>query len=318
MNDIMKHYIKNLKNMPIALSGLALGILGLGNILANELHAYFKIIAIMIAIGFLLILISKKIFHFTVFKDELKHVVIGSFVPTFTMCLMLLANIIATEYLLLGKILWCYAIILHIIIVVIFFYYRAINFNFNHILPSWFIPIVGIAVAPLSVTNIGMLTVAHIIFYIALGGYFIVLPIMLYRLIFGAVVLDNQLPSFAVMAAPPNLCLAAYLTAFSDINPVIVNILLPLAIMMTCLVYIFIIRINHFKIKFIPIYASFTFPLSIGATAIIKYAYYLGLNTTYGKLWYMIGVIELIIASIAIIWVLYKMTQFVIIQLRTQ
>ncbi|MCC2624443.1 MAG: C4-dicarboxylate transporter [Burkholderiales bacterium] len=81
--------------------------------------------------------------------------------------------------------------------------------------------------------------------------------------------------------------------------------------MMTGLVYLSIVRINPRRIKFIPIYASFTFPLAIGATAINKYAHFMGESTEIGKIWYAIGMVEMFDACIIILWVIIRMAHFV-------
>lgn len=64
------------------------------------------------------------------------------------------------------------------------------------------------------------------------------LPIMMYRIIFVEHLDDGRLPTFAIMAAPPSLCLVGYLTSFSNPSEVIIYILLPLAVFMTILVYV--------------------------------------------------------------------------------
>lgn len=81
--------------------------------------------------------------------------------------------------------------------------------------------------------------------------------------------------------------------------------------MMTSLVYISMIRINGFRIAFIPIYASFTFPMAIGSTALIKYSNYIGINSDAGQFWHTLGVIEMTVAVVVISWVLVKMTSVV-------
>jgi tellurite resistance protein TehA-like permease len=223
---------------------------------------------------------------------------------------MVLADVIAQSSLYIGQVLWYFAIILHLFFATSFVYYRAKDFNLNQMLPSWYVPPVGIVVA--CVTGAGMYNslLTHTLFYFGFGCYLIMLPIMMYRLIFGERIQDAHLPAFAIMGAPASLCLAGYLTAFSMPSGVIVGFLLALSLIMTALVYISIFRINHLRISFIPIYASFTFPLAIGSTALLKYAAYLG--STAGYFWHSLGQLEMIFALIVIIWVLFNMTRVVL------
>ena len=81
--------------------------------------------------------------------------------------------------------------------------------------------------------------------------------------------------------------------------------------MMTSLVILSMIRINHFRITFIPIYASFTFPLAIGSTGLIKYSHFVGVATDKGNFWHLLGQAEMILAVIVIAWVLVNMTRHV-------
>ncbi|MCC2624442.1 MAG: C4-dicarboxylate transporter [Burkholderiales bacterium] len=198
------------------MSGLALGASGLGNLLASEIHPSLRHIFTAIAIIILIMISIKKLAHFQTLKSEIANPVAGSFVPAFDMSLMVLASITAEKYLLLGQILWYIAIFLHIIFAISFFYNRFKSFEFNQILPSWYIPLVGIVTACVTSAPMHATQLAQIIFYTGFSFYCLMLPIMMYRLIFGERIHDAQLPSFAIMGAPASLCLAGYLTAFPN------------------------------------------------------------------------------------------------------
>ena len=307
----MKKLVNNLTKLPVAVSGLALGTAGIGNVLALEIHDSLRYVCATIAAIILLLVAVKKLAHPKLLWQEITHPVLGSFIPAFDMGLMVLADIITNFSLVTGQILWYAAIILHLIFAGSFIYHRAKDFDLNHMLPSWYVPPVGIVVACVTGSHMHAPIITHAIFYLGFVLYCIMLPAMMYRLVFGDRIQDAQLPSFAIMGAPASLCLAGYLTAFPNPNPMIVGFLLALALMMTSLVYISMFRINAFRIAFIPIYASFTFPMAIGSTALIKYANYIGMNTAAGAFWHTIGVIEMVIAVLVISWVLIKMTQVV-------
>lgn len=307
----MRKFINNLINLPVAVSGLALGTAGIGNVLALEVHNELRYVCAAIALILLLMVAIKKLAHPSLLWQEIAHPVLGSFIPAFDMCLMVIADIIANFSLLAGQILWYAAIILHLVFAISFIYHRARDFDLNHMLPSWYVPPVGIVVACVTGNHMNAPIITHAIFYLGFTLYCIMLPAMMYRLIFGDRINDAQLPSFAVMGAPASLCLAGYLTAFQNPNPMIVGFLLALALMMTSLVYVSMIRINAFRIAFIPIYASYTFPLAIGSTALIKYANYIGVTSAAGQFWHTVGFCEMMVAVIVISWVLVKMTQVV-------
>jgi len=308
----MKTIVNKLQNLPVAVSGLALGTAGLGNVLGSELHYSLRYICATIALLILTLVLIKKFSHPKTLWAEISHPVAGSFIPAFDMALMVIASIISHHSLIIGQILWYGAIVLHLIFAISFIYHRYRNFDLNHMLPSWFVPPVGIIVACVTGQPMRAEWLTHAIFYAGFSFYITLLPVMMYRLIFGDRIQDAQLPSFAIMGAPASLCLAGYLTAFPEPNEIIVGVLLALSLMMTSLVIISMIRINHYRIRFMPIYASFTFPLAIGATALVKYAHFTGLDSLSGKFWYQVGMAELAFATIVVSWVLLMMSKFVI------
>ncbi|MGL5123919.1 MAG: TDT family transporter [Fusobacteriaceae bacterium] len=291
--------IKKLKNyfkyLPVAQTGLALGVSGVSGAVAIVFSPKALYVGNFISLMLLLPIIIKNILHFDVFKEELKHPTLGSFIPTLDMALMNLSVVIYGFSAVLGKGLWLFCIALHLIFGVSFIYHRFRSWDIKHMVPSWFVPPIGIVVASVNSGLMGMPQLAQTIFYIGFIFYIVMLPIMLYRIIFVEKIDDARLPTFAIIAAPPNLCLAGYLVAFETPNPAMVGFLFPLAIFMTGLLYISIVKI--IKLKFTPVYASFSFPLAIGSTAILKYSKYIeNIDENRGIFWYNIGVVATILA----------------------
>ncbi len=306
----MKSFKELFKSLPVAFTGLALGISGVSGVLAVILSPIFLYIGNFISLMLLLPIIIKNILHFEVFKEELKHPTLGSFIPTLDMALMNFSVILYGFSATLGKGLWLLCIVLHFIFAVSFIYHRFNSWDIHHMVPSWFVPPIGIVVACVDSTLMGMPHLSHALFYIGFIFYIIMLPMMLYRIIFVERIDDARLPTFAIMAAPPNLCLAGYLVAFSNPNPVIINFLFPLGLFMTALIYIAMFRI--FKISFTPVYASFTFPLAISSTAILKYSNYIkAFDLGKGEFWYTFACVAATLATILITGIFIKMMIFV-------
>lgn len=303
--------LSKITKMPLALTGLALGVSGIFNawtlITLNKLFAYLGAIiaSILIFIIILKILFSKDQFH-----SDLQNPLLGSTIPTLDMSMMVISNSLVQFTYLLGVSLWLFAIILHVIYLFLFVFYRFKNKDFGSMLPSWFVPPVGIVVASVSGAFMNMVTVSQTISYIGIVLYIIILPFMFYKLIFKNNIEDDRLPTFAIMGAPANLCLAGYLTAFKSPDHKIAVFLLALGIFTTCLVYISFFRV--YKLKFSPLFASYTFPLAIGSQALIKYyAYSNTFNSIYSYIWKSIAIIEIVIASIVIFFVFINMCIFV-------
>ncbi len=305
--------ITNLPKMPIALSGVALGVAGITGAWAGVLvNPTVSIIGAIIATTLITPVIFKYALHPHLFTEEISHPTLGSVIPTLDMAIMLISAVIVNYIPILGKGLWIVAAITHIFLCVRFFYIRIKDFDINHMLPSWFIPPIGIVVACVSSSEMGFGHLAEIFFYIGLWAYVIMLPLMFYRLFFGDKIEDVRLPAFGVMGAPANLCLAGYLTAFSDPNYYMATSLAYMGIFITFLVYVSMFRV--FRIKFTPLFASYTFPLGIGATAMIKYTNYLKTTPTPDnviQVWQNIANVELLIASAVILFVFINLKIFI-------
>ena len=59
----MKVFINNLKSLPVAVSGLALGVAGLGNILGSEIYVGFRYFCATITLFILLLVLIKNLHH---------------------------------------------------------------------------------------------------------------------------------------------------------------------------------------------------------------------------------------------------------------
>ena len=133
-------------------------------------------------------------------------------------------------------------------------------------------------------------------------------PLMLYRLTFLHFDTDRY-PIFGIMGTSVSLCLAGYLTSFSDPSSLVVGFLLTLAALNTVLVYLSLYTIS--KVKFSPTFASLTFPLAISTTAIFKASDFFGSTTDFGILLNYIGRSELVISGIVILIVTIKTFKFI-------
>lgn len=306
----MKEAINKLREMPVALTGLALGIAGVSGALSNFLGQFPVIVGDSISLFLVTVIFVKNIFHFNVLKEELSHPTLGSFIPTLDMTIMILGGFISSYSLIIGRAIWFLAILAHVIFCSIFFYHRIKDFQMHHIVPSWFVPPVGIVVACVAGANMGVSSFTHLIFYIGFALYLIMLPFMLYRVMFVQPIDESRLPTFAIMAAPPSLCLAGYLTVFNTPSEIIIGILLPLAVFMTLLVYLSFFRI--LKISFNPSYASLTFPLAIGSTALLKYSNHLyNIGNIYAEFWRYAGIISSTLAFVIISTIFIKMLIYI-------
>ena len=307
--------VKNsLMAVPTPMAGLALGIASLGWSWENlvDLHHYGQWFSAAIASVLLLILSGKFILHSNLLRQDLAHPVVGSVVPTFAMALMVVSNSLGHVSALAGDLLWSFAVLLHISFLVGFIYHRSKQFSLTHMVPSWFVPPIGIVVADVSFSgNEHLLWVAHGALFFGMLCYAVMLPMMLYRLIFREQIPDAAKPTLAILAAPASLSLAGYLTITQQPSPVIVGLLFGIAVLMTAIIYLSFFKL--LRLPFSPGYAAFTFPMVIGATALFKMSVWMesiGIANEYVQQIHGLAELELLVATVVVSYVCLRYLHF--------
>uniref|UniRef100_UPI0004A2C18F TDT family transporter n=1 Tax=Vibrio parahaemolyticus TaxID=670 RepID=UPI0004A2C18F len=215
-------------------------------------------------------------------------------------------------------VLWLIAGVLHIVFLVSFVYHRAKDFELHHMVPSWFVPPVGIIVADVSFSGNPMLApVAQGALTFGMVAYAIMLPMMIYRFMFTHEIPDAAKPTMAIMAAPASLSLAGYLTVTATPSPVIIAMLFGIAVLMTAIIYLAFFKL--LRLPFSPGYAAFTFPMVIGATALFKMANWMelqGLAAHYVQQVRGLAGLELIVATFVVSYVALQYINNLLIQPR--
>jgi tellurite resistance protein TehA-like permease len=199
-------------------------------------------------------------------------------------------------------VLWLIAVLLHIVFLVSFVYHRLQDFELHHMVPSWFVPPVGIIVADVSFSgNPALAPIAHGALVFGMCAYAVMLPMMIYRFMFTHEIPDAAKPTMAIMAAPASLSLAGYLTVVSTPSPVVIALLFGIAVLMTAIIYLAFFKL--LRLPFSPGYAAFTFPMVIGATALFKMANWMethGLAEHYIAQVRGLAGIELVVATLVV------------------
>lgn len=292
-----------LTRIPTPMAGLALGIASLGWCWENGAHlaGAAKWSCALIAATMLLVLTIKFVRFPKLLWQDLSHPVVGSVLPTLAMGWMVVSHSLGEWHSAAGQTLWLAAVALHLLFLGCFIYHRAKNFQLHHMVPSWFVPPVGIIVADVAFPGGALRPLAELLLSLGLLSYAILLPIMLYRLIFERDIPAPAKPTLAIMAAPASLCLAGYLTVATEPSPLLVGLLGGVAVLMTFLIYVAFIHL--LRLPFNPGYAAFTFPMVIGATAQYKLAQQLanwGFTEPYISQVQTLAWVELLIATLVV------------------
>lgn len=309
---------RRLNLLPTPMAGLALAIASLGWSWENagNFGGNAQVLGAVLGGVMLLMIALKFTFSPKGLWCDLQHPVVGSVVPTFAMGVMIVSASVGKVSPLAGDSLWMLAVVAHVAFLVSFVYHRARDFSLTHMVPSWFVPPVGLIVADVAFSgNPALRPVADGIMLFGLLAYAVLLPLMLYRLIFCGEVPDAAKPTIAILAAPASLSLAGYLTVSQSPSPVIVAVLLGIALLMTLVIYVSFAKL--LRLPFSPGYAAFTFPMVIGATALFKTAAWLesvGVAATYVNQVYVLGIIELVVATIVVGYVAMHYRRFISLQ----
>lgn len=292
--------------VPTALSGLALAIASLGLCWDSvaELQGLGQTLGAILASCILLPIIFKFIFNPQLLKQDLQHSISSSVIPTIAMAMMVISNTIALYDFQLGVMLSWLAIGLHLYFFSYFIVYRSRHFEFEQILPSWFIPPIGMVLA--LITHPGGLPPMFIKPTLLFGliSYALLLPIILYRLRFSRPLMDSEKPILIILATPASLLLLVYISVVEQTNTFMVYLFLLLAVVMTFYAYFSFKKLLF--LPFTPAYSAFTFPLVVGAIALFKTNQYL-INEGGDVPWFYLinplAYIELIVASIMVAYV---------------
>ena len=256
--------------IPTAAASLGLGIASLGWAMENAapLNGMGQITGAGIASVILAFVAGKFLLHPSLAASEIRHPVAGSILPTFAMGLMVVSKALGTEFPIPGHAMWLFAVALHLVLLAGFVWCRIRSFSLAQMVPAWFVPPVGIITAALTCPDASFAPLARILMLFGVSSFALLLPVMVYRLIFYPEIADTAKPTIAVLAAPASLSLAGYLSVAHQPSLFLAAVLLGIALLMTSVIYLALIRL--LRLPFSPAYAAFTFPLVISATALYK------------------------------------------------
>ena len=300
-------YLNNkVRGLPTPVAGLALGIASMGWCLENvlPLHGAGQDIGALVAAVLLGILVVRFVLHPDTLNEDIRHPVAGSIVPTFAMAAMVISKALGDYFPVAGQALWLGAVAIHLLALVFFIWYRAKDLKMHHMVPSWFVPPVGIIVADVTCPGSAYTEFALVLLAIGMVSYLLMLPLMIYRLIFLSEVPDAAKPTIAIMAAPASLSLAGYLTVVEEPSMLVCSILLGISLLMMLVIYFSFFPL--LRLPFTPGYAAYTFPMAISATALYKMAHFISQNplaSEYASQLHLMATVQAVIATAIIAYV---------------
>lgn len=260
------------RRIPIPIASLALGLAGLGNLVAPY-SPVAKAVCGVLAVSAVLALFVKFAVDSAAVRNELSAAAGLAVLPTLFMALMMLATYLKPVSAGVAGVVWAVALVLQLGVVAVFAARHLSAAKPAHVLPTWFLVFVGFVVGSVTSPAFGMESVGLALFWLGLAGYLGVLVAFTIRMRTSGELPPPARPTLAIVTAPPSLLLAGYLSSAADPSPVIVGALL-IAIAVS-FVWVLTKLPAVLRLPFFPSYAALTFPFVITATAVKMAAGYL-------------------------------------------
>ena len=265
--------MERLERMPVPVLPTFVGALTLSNVYSGMGYVWIRHLTMWTATVVLLLYITKIIKYPKTCLSEYQTVVPCSLYAGFTMVMMILGSYYFDYAPGFGKALWSIGLAVHAVHILVFTFRNVIKErNINTFVPSWFVTYNGIMV---SCVVGGAMNAGSILKYVVYYGiviYFILIPIMIWRLI-TVEVKPPVYHTMAVVLAPCSLCVVSYLNVIKNPNQILLFILY--ACVLASLAFVIIKLPKFFSFSFAPGFAGMTFPMAIGIVATNKMTEYL-------------------------------------------
>lgn len=265
--------MNRLEKMPVPVLPTFVGALTLSNVLSGMGYTWIRHMTMWAATIIILLYLVKMIKFPGTCKKEYETVVPCSLYAGFTMVIMILGSYYFDYVPALGKGLWAAALAIHAVHICVFTYRNVIKKrDINTFVPSWFVTYNGIMVSCVVGGAMNAGGILKYVVYYGIAIYFILIPIMIWRLM----KVEVKAPVYhtmAVVLAPCSLCVVSYLNVIANPSAAIVYVLY--ACVLASLAFIIIKLPKFFSFQFAPGFAGMTFPMAIGIVASTKVAGFL-------------------------------------------
>ncbi|MCD4705785.1 SLAC1 anion channel family protein [bacterium] len=298
-----------LKNFPISFFAVVLGLVGftlvlqkleplLGFLFNIYTYALYFTLAMFLIIS--LIYIAKIIKYPQEIKKEFFHPIKINFFPLLAKIFLILSVIYLNVDMVYSKNFWIIGVILQFIfsIVILSIWIRHSKFEFHHLSPAWFIPIVGNVIVPIAGVAHGFIEISWFFFSIGIVMWITLFIIVFNRIIFHNPIPDKLVPTFFILFAPPAIAFIAYVKLAGAMDS-FARVLYYISLFLFVLIFA---QFNMFsKIKFYLSWWAYSFPMAaITVATILMY------HETQLLFFKYVVFLLLIILSLIMIYLTYK------------
>lgn len=253
-----------IKKVPIPAAGVSLGLVALGNLVA-DCSSVAQAACVGLSLFMAALLLARVIMFPKSIAEDLGNPILASVSATLFMALMQVAAYFAPAAFLPAFALWSLSVAGHLSLMGWFAMRHLRAFALERVFPSYFICYVGIIVAAVTSPAFGMEALGSVLFWVGFALYPVLLVLVTARYAKHPVP-EAARPLFCIYSAPASLSIVGYLAVTEQPSLALVAVLLIAA-------QAFFVMVLSQLPKFIaggffPSFAAMTFPFVITATAL--------------------------------------------------
>lgn len=295
-----------LKNFPIAWFAMVMGLGGLTLAWAKaeqllklpvQISPYLLALSTLLFFGLSAIYAIKIMKYRAAASEEWNHPVKMSFVPTFSIALLVLATAwleINPAY---SKLLWLLGASVHLLLTlhILSQWIQQPKFELLHLNPAWFIPVVGNILVPIAGVHHAPLWISWFFFSIAIVFWPVLLTIIFYRVIFHGSLPERLLPTLFILIAPPAVGFVSYMQLTGSLDH-FANVLYFSGLFFTLLLFV---QLRWFlRLRFYLSWWAYSFPLAAITIASLNMYHYTAETSILHLSGLLLGITTAVIAGL--------------------
>ncbi|PFG58014.1 tellurite resistance protein [Vibrio sp. ES.051] len=308
MNDLSINHLSSAKvesrliHFPISMFSIVMGLSGFSiawqKALGMSLPVVTAFTSVLASIVMLLVssLYLLKLFRYpNAVIAETKHPIKINFFAAFSISLLLL-SVVWHRFESLSYCLWGIGALvqLSLTLMVMHSWIHHEHYRLEHANPSWFIPVVGNIIAPITGAKLGYIEVSWFFFGVGIIFWLVLLTIIINRLIFHEALPARFKPMLFILLAPPSISFVSYsslVPELTDFSRILASVALFTAILL-------VLNINQFrKGGFYLSSWAFSFPVAAFNVALFRYA-----ELTQSPAYFYMGIALLGCLTLLILW----------------
>ena len=256
------------ERVPIPFCGVALAVAALGPLLETR-AAWAWLFCGALSCFMMVLAIAKIALSPHAVAADLGSPVLAGVAGTFPMALLNLSTYLARLLWVAGFALWVVSLALFAVLIARFTVKFARGARINDLTPAYFVIYVGALAASTTAPTFGMQAPGLVLAEVGLAVA-VALVVLVTMRVARSPLPEPLKPMMCIYAAPPSMCLAAYLSCVGSPSMTFAVVVYALS----CAFYLFGLAnlAACLRLRFYPTYAAMTFPFVIAAAASLKFA----------------------------------------------